>query len=211
MKLYFMPGACSMAAHIVVEEAHALDEITPTLVRRGENRAAAYLAVNPRGFVPTLELADGILTEAVAVLLYLARRYPKASLLPEAGTVSEARVLEWLAWLSSTVHVAYACLWRPERFTPDDAAGQALVGYARDRIAACNDEIELRMADGRRFAVGTGYTLADPYLLVFFRWANRIGLDAPTAYPAWTAWAKIVGERPAVARVLQREGVSLWE
>lgn len=209
-RLFYMPGACSLAAHILVEEIGVANEIIPTLVPRGENRDPSYLAIHPRGLVPALELPDGILTEAVAILLHLAKRYPMAQLLPDAGSTEEARTFEWLAFLTNTLHVAYAGLWRPERFTQDEAAGRIIVAEAKARIISFNTDIEYKMRDGRRFATGGRYTVADPFLLVFFRWANRIGLEAPTTYPAWTSWARRTEDRPAVSRALTREGVSLW-
>ena len=208
MKLYHTPGACSMACHIALEEAGAAFE--PVVVPRGQNRTAEYLAVHPRGFVPVLEQDDGQrLTEAAAILLHVARRFPEARLLPEAGTVEEARAFEWLMWLTNSLHIAYACLWRPERFTDDPAARAAMAGEAKERIDALNREIEPRLASSV-FAAGASYSVADPFLLVFLRWANRIGLNAAERYPAWTAWARRMESRPAVARVLAREGVSLW-
>jgi glutathione S-transferase len=210
MKLYHSPGACSMACHIVLEEAGAAFEPVPVLLAQGENRAPAYLAVHPRGFVPVLELDDGrCLTEAAAVLLHVARRFPEARLLPEAGSIEEARAYEWLMWLTNSLHVAYACLWRPERFTDDPAAREVLVTEAKGRIDALNREIGPRLGSSA-FAAGASYSVADPFLLVFFRWANRVGLDAGERYPGWTAWARGMESRPAVARVLAREGVTLW-
>jgi glutathione S-transferase len=110
---------------------------------------------------------------------------------------------------SPTLHIAYACLWRPERFTDDRAARTALVAEAEDRIDALNREIEPHLASSA-FAAGAAYSVADLFLLVFLRWANRIGLNATERYPAWTAWARRIESRPAVARVLAVEGVSLW-
>jgi glutathione S-transferase len=210
-RLFYMPGACSLAAHIVVEELEAAAKIVPTLVPRGENRNADYLAVNPRGYVPALEISDGVLTEAVAILVHLARTHPQPALLPPAGSIAEARTLEWLAWLTNTVHVAYGALWRPERFTNDETARERIAAEAKERIAALDADIERKFEDGRLFAVGADYTVADPYLLVFFRWANRIGLDASATCPAWTRWARRMEQRPAVARTLAAEGVSLWD
>jgi glutathione S-transferase len=207
MKLYHSPGACSMACHIALEDAGAA--FHPIVVPRGQNRTPEYLRVHPRGLVPVLELDDGQrLTEAAAILLHVARRFPDARLLPEAGTIEEARAFEWLMWLTNTLHIAYACLWRPERFTEDAAARAALVIEAKGRIDVLNHEIEARLGDS--FAAGRTYSVADPFLLVFFRWANRIGLDAVERYPGWTAWARRMEDRSAVARVLTREGVSLW-
>ena len=173
MKLYHTPGACSMACHIALEEAGAAFE--PVVVPRGQNRTAEYLAVHPRGFVPVLEQDDGQrLTEAAAILLHVARRFPQARLLPEAGTVEQARAFEWLMWLTNSLHIAYACLWRPERFTDDPAARAAMVGEAKERIDALNREIEPRLASSV-FAAGASYSVADPYLLVFLRWRIASG------------------------------------
>jgi len=209
-RLYFSPGACSMAAHIALEEASASFEAIPVLLAKGENRSAGYLAVNPRGLVPVLEVDGEYLTEAVAILLYIARRFPEANLLPATGTMQEARVFEWLAFLTNTVHVAYAALWRPRRFTDDEAAAEIIAEGARGRIDALNRDIEKKM-ETRSFAIGSEYSVADPFLLVFFRWANRVGLAAAERYPAWTTWAQHMEKRRAVARVLAKEGISLWE
>jgi glutathione S-transferase len=84
-----------------------------------------------------------------------------------------------------------------------------LAEEAKEHIARFNDTIEQRLG-GQDFAVGSSYSVADPYLLVFFRWANRIGLNPAGGLPAWTAWARRMEQRPAVARVLEREDVSLW-
>lgn len=210
LKLYYSPGACSMACHIALEEAAADVELVPVPLREKANRDAEYLKLHPRGFVPLLQMASGEhLTEAAAILLHIARSRPSAGLLPEAGSLEEARVFEWLAWLTNTLHIAYACLWRPERFSSDERARECIVEEAKARIAELNATIEKRI-EQRRFAAGSSYSLADPYLLVFFRWANRIGLDAAHEHPAWSNWAKHIEQRPAVVRVLQREGISIW-
>jgi glutathione S-transferase len=211
MKLYLSPGACSMACHIALEEAGAAFEPVVVRLAKRENREPAYLAVHPRGLVPVLELGDGRhLTEAAAILLHVARRFPQARLLPEAGTIEEARAFEWLMWLTNTLHIAYAGLWRPDRFTDDPAARAALVAEAKGRIDALNRVVEARLGE-ISFAAGETYSVADSFLLVFFRWASRIGLGPSGRYPAWSAWARRIEARPAVKRVLAREGISLLD
>ncbi|HET8728910.1 MAG TPA: glutathione S-transferase N-terminal domain-containing protein [Alphaproteobacteria bacterium] len=211
LKLYHSPGACSMACHVALEEAGAAFEPVVIRLSEGANHTPEYRAIHPRGFLPVLEFPDGRrLTEAAAILLAVARRHPGSRLLPDAGTFEEARVFEWLAWLTNTVHVAYAGLWRPERFTDDPGARTALAAEAKDRIAALDADAASRLGSAP-FAAGDAYTVADAFLLVFFRWSNRIGLDAAGRHPAWAAWARRMEARPAVARVLAREGVSLWE
>jgi glutathione S-transferase len=210
MKLYHSPGACSMACHIALEEVGAAFEPVVLRLSEGKNREAGYLAIHPEGLVPVLELDGGQhLPEAAAILLHIARRYPVAKLLPDGGSLGEARVFEWLAWLTNTVHIAYAHLWRPERFTANQPARKTLAEEAKNHIVLFNRIIEERLED-LDFAAGSSYSVADPYLLVFFRWANRIGLDVANDLPKWTGWARRLEQRPAVARVLEREGVSLW-
>src|ERR1700680_1478517 len=114
--LYYSPGACSMSAHIALEEVGT--EYEPRVVKLAENqqRQPDYLAINPRGRVPVLVLADGtVLTECAAILLYLARKFPKAKLWPD-DPLAQARCIEWLSWLASSVHVAFAQTRRPPRF-----------------------------------------------------------------------------------------------
>lgn len=147
MKLYHSPGACSMACHIALEEVGAAFE--PVIVRlsEGMNHEPDYLAIHPRGFVPVLEFDGGErLTEAAAILLHVARRHPSTGLLPQGGSVEEARTFEWLAWLTNTLHIAYASLWRPERFTTDESARKTLAAEAKERIARFNDTIEQRLS-----------------------------------------------------------------
>jgi len=210
VKLYYSPGSCSMGPHIALEEAGAAYEPVPVVLAKGGNHTPEYRAIHARGLVPVLQTDGQSLTEAVAIMLHIARRWPDAGLLPPAGSLAEARALELLVWLTNTLHVAYACLWRPARFTKDAAAGEVIQGEAKERIAAFNDEIETRFEDGRPFAAGDAYSLADAFLIVFFRWANLIGLDTAGRYPRWRAWATRMEVRPAVARVLNQEGVSLW-
>lgn len=211
MKLYYTPHACSMACHIALRECRA--EVDLHLVPRGRNRTPEHLSVHEDGFVPVLETDDGArLTEAVAILLHIAQTHRQAALLPASGSTGEARVFEWLAWLSSSLHVAYAAHWRPERFTGDTTAHAALQHGGHDRILLLNDRIERRIK-GKR-AVADRYSLADIYLFVFYAWNARIGIDATTRYPRWSEWAFRMMDRPAVRDALAIEAVdpfALWQ
>jgi len=211
MKLYYSPYACSMACHIALRECRA--EVDLHLVPRGQNRTPEHLSVHEDGHVPVLEMAGGArLTEAVAILLHLAQTYRQAALLPTAGSTGEARVFEWLAWLSSSLHVAYAAHWRPERFTGDMPARAALQRGGHDRILLLNDRIEQRIK-GKR-TVAERYSLADIYLFVFYSWNARIGIDATRRYPRWSEWAYRMMDRAAVREALSIEAVdpfALWK
>lgn len=210
-RLYYSPGACSMAAHIVLEELGLPFVLEEVSTARRETQQAAYLAINPKGRVPVLEIPSEtkILTELPAILVYLAKQYPQGALLPSAAAIDEARVCEWLDWLAGWVHgVGYGCLWRPERFCPQEASShEAIRANGRHIIEEAYATIEHTLGDGRAWAVGTGYSIVDPYLLVLYRWGNRIGLPMRATYAAWAALAERMLARPAVQCVLEREGV----
>jgi glutathione S-transferase len=200
MKLFYSPGACSLACQIALEEVKETFEAVRVDIALGQNRLPGHLMVHPEGLVPVLEYPGFRLTEATAILLHIGQRYKEASLLPDVGRHREARLFELLSWLCSPVHTAYGCLWRPERYTHDVVGQSALVRDAKAKIVSYCDTIERSLLDSN-YASGDHCSVADPYLLVFFRLANRIGLNA-RLYPKWTRWAKLIESREAVQRVL---------
>ncbi|MFD2251679.1 glutathione S-transferase [Pseudochelatococcus lubricantis] len=211
-RFYHSPGACSLAVHIVLEETGAPYEAEVRSARNGEGTSTPdYLALNPKGRVPALAgVGDesGLLTEAVAILLYLARSHPGAGLLP-ADPAGEARCLEWLSWLSVDLHgIGYGQLWRPHRFVGDPALHAAVVERGRDNIRRVYDHIESILGDGRDWAVPGGYTVVDPYLLVFWLWGRHAGFDMEAEWPLWAGLMDKVLTRPAVRRALTQEGLA---
>ncbi|UJH73143.1 glutathione S-transferase N-terminal domain-containing protein [Burkholderia cenocepacia] len=206
-RLYLSPGACSLAAHIALEETGAPFDVEIVSVREQQNLEARYLAINPKARVPVLAIPGEprVLTETQAILTYLARRYPDAQLLPLDDPLREARCHEWLAWLVGWVHgVGYGALWRPGRFIDDPALHGAVSAHGRGTIDAANASIEALLADGRTWAEPGAHSIVDPFLLVLYRWGVAIGLDM-TRHPAWTAHAQREAERPAARRALARE------
>lgn len=214
-RLYYSPGACSLAVHIVLEEIGEPYETEIRSAKNSEGTATAdYLALNPKGRVPSLTGVAGgaggapnLLTEAVAILLFLVRSHPQAKLLP-ASPAGEARCLEWLSWISIDLHgIGYGQLWRPHRFVADTALYEAVKGRGLDNIRASYDHIEHILSDGRDWAVPGSYTIVDAYLTVFWLWGRRIGLDMETGWPHWARLMAKVLARPAVHRALQQEGL----
>lgn len=212
-RLYYSPGACSLAVHVVLEEIGTPYTLQEVSVARAETQQSAYLALNPKGRVPALAIPSEtkLLTELPAILVYLARQRPEANLLPIASAVEEARAHEWLEWLSGWVHgVGYGGIWRPERFCAQDtSAHEAIRANGRRVVQEAYATIERTLGDGREWALPSGYTIVDPFLLVLYRWGNRIGLGMRANYAAWTALAERTLERPAVQRALAREGISI--
>jgi len=217
-RLYYSPGACSMAVHIVLEEIgqpYEIELVSTAGVREGiMTGAPAWKAMNPKGRVPALMGvaghiggANNLLTELPAILLYLAHTNPQAQLLP-TDSAGEARCLEWMNWLSSNVHaISYGLIWRPNRFTEEEGNFPALQAKGKANVLEQYSYIESLLADGRNFAVPDSYSVVDPYLLVFYQWGRRINLDITTTYPAWTALMQSVVSRPSVQWVLARENV----
>lgn len=209
-RLYYSPGACSLAAHIVLREVGAEFDLERVPARNGPLEAS-YLAINPKGFVPALALdgEDRVLTELPAILVFLARRYSVAALLPSDPTM-EARCHEWIAWLSGWVHaVGFALLWRPGRFSSDSRQHETLTKQGFEIVRNAFNDIERQFADGRNWAVPDAYSIADPFLLVLYRWGNRIGIPMASSYPAWTQVSYRTAARPAVLEALKQEGISI--
>jgi glutathione S-transferase len=210
LKLFYSPGACSLAPHIALEETGAPFEPLRVLLANGEQRRPEYLAINPKGRVPALADGDFVVTENPAVLAYIARRFPESGLWPDTPE-AEARCAEWLGWIASTVHVAYAHVRRPERYAATEEAKADVVARGKETCREVWAQVDRRLADSGRWALGDRYSVADPYLLVFWTWARGpyLGFDMARELPAWTAHARRMGERPAVRRVLEREGVEV--
>jgi glutathione S-transferase len=172
MKLYYLPGACSLADHIVLEWVGAAYEAHQ--VQRDELRSPAYLAINPSGQVPALQDDGWMLTENVAILAYLADRFPEAGLAGE-GPRGRAETLRWLAYLNSDVHQAFKPLFNPARFVTDESAHAELQANARTRLRGMFERLDAQLAD-RDWLTGTR-SIADPYLFVVQRWARGKGVD----------------------------------
>ncbi|HZH42650.1 MAG TPA: glutathione binding-like protein [Lysobacter sp.] len=212
LTLFYSPGACSLAPHVLLEEVGATFDTVRVPVREGANLRPEYLAINPRGRLPALRIGDEVLTENPAVLTWIAFAHPQAALLPPAGSVEFGRALEWLAWLTSSVHIAYAQLWRPARFVgpgAPPAVESPVQNHGRTLIEQYYAEIESRL-EGRDYAVGDRFGVADANLLPFYRWGGLIGIDMRREFPHWTAHVERMLERPAVRRVIEREAISLW-
>lgn len=211
-KLFYSPSACSLAPHIVLEELGVLFEPIRVVIAEGANRAPAYLAINPRGRVPTLQIDDGqgtrTLTEAMGIMIYLAQRHPEAQLLDTAPE-SFARTLEWMSWLGSTLHqTGIRTVLRPERFTTEGADASGIAARGLENVAIAYADLEQRLPRDA-YALGSRFTILDAYLLVFYRWGNKIGLNMRERFPRYTSLADHVRARPAVQQVIEREGIDL--
>lgn len=208
LKLYYSPGACSLVPHIALEEAGA--EFTPLRIpiADGGHLTPEYLAINPHARLPALGTDQGIITENIAVLNFLADRFGAPGSVPRGDPYAAARCNELLGWFSSSVHIAFAEVWRGGRFTDDEKLWPALEAGGRKVLRQQFDEIEALCVD--EWLAPGGYSAADGYALTFLRWAKRIGFDI-SGYPQWSALVSRVLERPGVARALKRERLTAEE
>jgi glutathione S-transferase len=206
LTLYYSPGACSLASHIALEESGLAYDTVRVSTAAGEQKRPEYLAINPRGKVPTLMVDGKRLVENLAILTFVAGGHPKAGLWPKT-TWEQAQALSWMAYLAGTVHPTYSRFFRPERFVPEGAPVDAVKAKGGEQYWECLAEID-RLLAGKKWALGKPYTVVDPYLLVMYRWGNRNGL--PVAKLAnYTAHIQRVLARPAVRRVMADEGITM--
>jgi len=203
LTLYYAPGACSMASHIALEETGAPYEAKPVNLMQGEHLKPEYMnAVNPRAKVPALKTDDGILTENVAILNYLARTFPDKHLLP-TDPIGTARALSQMAYLSNTVHPAFTHIMRPGRFASDESAHDNIKATGKENFWKLLQEIDGLLA-GKDYVLGSQYSAADGYTLVFYGWGKRIGLPVHEL-KNYTALKDRLLQRPAVKKALERE------
>jgi len=203
LKLFYGKGACSRASHITLEEAGAQFEAIRMNLKDGEQRKPEYLALNPKGRVPTLVTDRGVLTETPAVLVYVAQTHPQANLLGPDDPFAFGQIQSFNSYLCSTVHVAHAHKQRGARWTDDPAALAALTANVPKTVAACFELIENEMFKGP-WVMGDAFTICDPYLFTLAQWLESDSID-PKRFPKVYDHRNRMSERPAVQRAIARE------
>ena len=174
MKLYYFPGACSLATHIVMEWLGAPYE-TVKLDLAGTKKPE-FLALNPNGAVPLLVDGDFVLSQNAAILYYLAERHTDARLLGDGTARARADVLRWLCLLNSDVHPAFKPIFVPSRFHPDASQAKTIADTARTHVREYLERIDARLR-GRDWLAGER-SIADPYLFVLLRWTVKLHINA---------------------------------
>jgi glutathione S-transferase len=196
--LYYWPGASSVVPHIVLEEIGTPYERQLVNFACGEHKSAAFLKINPHGKVPALAVDGVVLTENVAILVYLAKQFPQAGLLPQS-ILEQARCISMMAWFASTVHPSFARIIRPERFATDTAAHTSLKETGREVFWDYCREIN-ELLDGYAWTMGAQYTVCDPYTFFIYDQGLRIKLPMHEL-AAYTAFSRRMLERKAVSKV----------
>jgi glutathione S-transferase len=207
--LIYAPGSCSLAPHIVLEELGKPFALQAVSTDRGDTKTSAFAKINPKGRVPVLSDGGAVYTEAPAILLYLAQQSENEWLMPK-GPEELVRMLELFNWLSGTVHsVAIRMIWRAEYFSASADSLEHIRTKGHQHLRDAFALIEERQGGG--WLLPSGYTVLDPYLLVFFRWGNRLGYDMRTSYPNWAEHAQEMIQRPAVRSAFATEKIDLWQ
>ena len=203
LTLYYGPGACSMASHIVLEESGEKYEARRMDLSKGEQRTPEYLKIHPLGRVPALLLDNGTaLTENTAILPYLGKRFK----LWPTEPIAEAQALSTIGFFASSVHPAHAHIGRPERYATDKSMHPNIQETGRKAFHGYLEQID-GMYAGREWLVER-YSVVDPYALVFYAWGVR--RELPVAQMKnYSALKDRMLQRPAVRKVLEQEGVKL--
>jgi glutathione S-transferase len=200
MKLYFAPGVCSLSPHIVFREA-GLDVALEQVDHRAKKTkdGGDYLAINPKGQVPVLELDNGTrLTEGPAIVQYLADQKPASGLAPAVGTLERYQVQSWLNFVSSELHKSFGPMFNP-------AAPEGTKPFQRGNIEKRFTWLDGEVA-GKSYLMGDKFTVADAYLFTVLRWASRVEIDL-AKWPNLKAYFDRVEARPKVQEALKAEGL----
>jgi len=196
MKLFFVPGVCSLSPHIALREAGLKFELDLVDRQSKISRAGVdYKALNPKGYVPALQLDDGtVLTEGAAIVQYIADLAPEKHLAPKAGTLERYRLTEWLVYIATEIHKGFSPLFRATDETRP--ALQAALGAKFDFL---NKSLE-----GKQYLLGEQFSVADGYLFTVLTWSPRTGMDL-SKWPVLNAYFERVKARPAVQAALAAE------
>jgi glutathione S-transferase len=200
MKLYFSPGACSLSAHIALLEAGLAFTTERVDIRKKLTASGAdYTSINPKGYVPALELENGdVLTEGPAIVQYIADLAPEKRLTPAAGTAEHYQEIEWLNFIGTELHKNFGPLFNPAAGDDAKAAARALL-TKRFAYAAL-------MLEGRAYLVGERFSVADGYLFTVANWAAVVRFDL-SAWPLLQAFQARIAARPAVQQAMRAEGL----
>lgn len=201
MKLFLKPGACSLSPHIVLEEL-GLKYETDTVDLKGKKTGSGgdYLAINPKGYVPALQLDDGtVLTEGPAIVQYLADQHPEKKLAPANGTLARYQLQAWLTFIGTELHKQFSPLFNPT--APEEWKAQCRANIDR-RLAWVNEQLA-----GKDYVMGADFSVADAYLFTVVGWTKFVKIDIG-GLPHLKAYLARVAARPGVQAALKAEGLA---
>ena len=200
MKLYYSPGACSLSPHIVLRESGlAFEPVLASTKTHQLQDGTDYYTINPKGYVPLLELDNGErLTEGPAILQYIADQVPEKKLAPPNGTMARYRVQEWLNFITSELHKGFGNLFNPAMPEEGKAVARARV---TQRLQWVDEQLE-----GKQYLMGDSFSVPDAYLFTIANWAQYTGVDI-SGMKNLGAYQARVAARPAVQAAMKAEGL----
>lgn len=200
MRLYTMPGACSLAANIALREAGIPFEVVKVSHHTHKTHDGVDLnAINSKGYVPALVLDNGeLLTENVALLPYIADLKPAAQLAPPNGTLERYRTMEWLAWVNSELHKSFSPLFYPD-------SSDEVKQKARAKITKWLGWLSQQLGS-QQYLVGDHFTVADAYVFVVMSWTGHVHIDL-AQWPNLKAFQERIAARPHVIEAMTSEGL----
>lgn len=210
LKLYFSPGACSFVPHVLLQLSGAAFEGTMVKLHKGEQYGEAYKAINPRGQVPVLVDDGKVITQIVAIILYLDQKFPEAKFLP-TEPVARAKAIEVLAWMNNTVHPTFTHIFMPQKFSDQADVQAALKTFNTQVYKGLLSELESLVVNHLSpsgWLAGEVLGPLDAYSLTLTRWGSIAGID-PTTYPSLWAHVNRVANDVQVAQVIERERLQL--
>ncbi|MBN6104086.1 glutathione S-transferase family protein [Xanthomonas sp. CFBP 8703] len=202
MKLYAKPGACSLADHIALRWAELPFELE--VLDAASMKAPAYLALNPAGAVPALQVDEWVLTQNSAILNYIADSAPAAQLAGDGSARSRAEVQRWLAFLNADLHPAFHPLFGSTRYLEDAAVIARTQEHARERLRTLYARVDAQLAT-QQWLAGTQRSIADAYLFVTLRWAQALKIELGANLQDF--FARMAAD-PQVQAALQAEGLN---
>ncbi|HEY8332930.1 MAG TPA: glutathione transferase GstA [Tardiphaga sp.] len=200
MKLYYSPGACSLSPHIALLEAGLpYDLVKVDLKAKKLENGDDYLAINPKGQVPALGLDSGeLVTEGPVIVQYIADKAAAKNLAPANGTDARRHLQEWLGFINGELHKSFSPLFQP-------AFGDDVKDFFKARLMGKFKYIDGKLA-GHDYLMGKDFSVADGYLFVMLKWAERMGIDL-TAFPNLMATKARIAARPKVQEAMTKEGL----
>lgn len=199
LKLYFSPGACSLAPHIALIEASLPFDTESVNLKTHEAQSGDYLHINPKGYVPALKCQNGeILTEASVILQYIADQVPGKNLIPKQGSFERYHCQEWLNFVATEIHKGVSPLWKPD-------APEEMKIATREKVFKRFQFLEDSLSD-RTFLMGDHYTVADTYLFTILNWSKPLKIDL-TRWPRLMGFHENIKSRPATQAALKSEGL----
>ena len=204
--LYYMPGAASLAVHCLLEDVGVDYRLVRVVREEGRVEPLELGRLNPHRRVPTMVDGGLVMYESAACVMHLSDAHPEAGLAPALGTPERALWYRWLTYLTNTVQATFMIFFYPERYTADSAGAAAVGEQAAASLAGMRDFLEGELAAGGPYLLGERFTGADYYLYMLTRWGRRL----PEKWwdePALGAHYRLVGEREAVRRAREQEGL----